>query len=515
MSSKSPISPMPSHEKKPVVIVGAGPCGLAAACELLQLGVSVRVLEAAPDRPRGSRSIQLWPPALEVLDRIGVLAEARRRGLGIKTNRYHLADGRQLRITLGEENEPLILPQEQTNQLLEEALERLGGSVERSTKVVHVDATPGLVTVKVHGPGGVELIEADWLIGADGVRSEVRRQLGIDFPGEPVPITFLLAEGRVDGDYDRTSAHYFLGRTGSVVFMPMPGETARVAAAVDSDTALTPETVQELLDERGPGGMRLTRLDTITTFGSQERIATALRQGRCFLVGDAAHTHSPVGGQGLNLGLQDVHNLVWKLAGVIDGRLDTGILDTYDTERRQAAGQTVRTTHQLVRILTVGPVVARIRNAVCDVLEATGVLRRRFIPRLAGWRTRYPDAFFGTVAAEPRSRPRPIGARYLPEPGARTPHWVPAPMERTGHGFRLLTTGPSSGPLARGGEAVAERWPRLLSHEHLPRGRAGFLVLRPDGFVAASGRSAAGLTRLDRSLMPRLSVGGSSAHDRV
>jgi len=499
---------------RPAVIVGAGPCGLAAACALMRLGVPVRVLESATERGRGARSSQLWPPALEVLDRIGVLAEARRRGVRIKANEYHIAGGRRIRIELGAENEPLILPQEQTTELLEDALERLGGRVERATEVISVDAGLDVVIVKARGPDGPKLIEADWLIGADGVHSLVREQLGIDFEGEPVPMIMLVSEGRVTGRYDRGCVHSFLGRTGSLMFVPMPGDIVRVAGAVPRDTPLTRDAVQKIVDDRGPGGLLLAEPELITTFGSQERVAAEFRRGRCFLVGDAAHTHAPVGGQGLNLGLQDVHNLAWKLAGVIHGRLRPEILDTYDTERRQAAEQIIRTTHQLVWILTRGPIAAWVRNTAAEALQAAGVLRRRFIPRLAGWRISYPDILLGSQpAGAPRSLQRPV-SRALPRPGVRTPHWVPVPEPGTGDLFRLLTIGTPADGLAHWGEAIAGRLPDLLSHDHLPRRGTGFLLLRPDGYVAARGKSADDLDRLERTLADHLISGGTDTLTR-
>ncbi|WP_329281774.1 FAD-dependent oxidoreductase [Streptomyces sp. NBC_01451] len=506
------MDPVTSNEKKPVVIVGAGPCGLAAACELLQLGVPVRVLEKESEPGAGTRAIQLWPPALEVLDRVGVLADARRRGVRIKANEYHLAGGRRLRIMLGDENEPLILPQEQTTQLLEEALERLGGRVERSMRVVAVESGPGSVSVKAHGPDGVELIEADWLIGADGVHSVVREQLGIEFAGERVPMTLMVAEGRVAGRYDRASAHFFLGRTGSAVFVPMPGDTVRIAGAIPPDVSLTSKTVQEILDERGPGALRVEELDLVTTFGSSERIAATFREGRCFLVGDAAHTHVPLGSQGLSLGLQDVHNLAWKLAGVIDGRLDPRVLDTYDAERRQAAGQIVRMIHQGAAILTVGPLAARVRNVVCDALQATGTLRRRLIPRLAGWRTSYPNVLLGPDPIGARGPRRRVSRRRMPQPGSRIPHDVPAQRSAVTGGLQLLTTGAPTTPLAARARETARRRPSVLTHEHRPSGRTGFMLLRPDGYVAATGRTTAELDRLERVLEARLIPGGGESH---
>ena len=175
------------------------------------------------------------------------------------------------------------------------------------------------VTLDVTGPAGPATVEADWLIGADGLGSTIRQQLGIEFPGDHMPATFVLAEGPLSGDFNRDEVHYFLGSKGVMLLAPLPGGMVRVSGPVKPGTKPDAADVQRILDERGPGGLRFTELSTLGTFTSQERIAATMRKDRVFLVGDAAHVHSVVGGQGLNLGLQDARNLAWKLAGVIQG----------------------------------------------------------------------------------------------------------------------------------------------------------------------------------------------------
>ncbi|MFI9011481.1 FAD-dependent monooxygenase [Actinosynnema sp. NPDC053489] len=467
-----------------VLIIGAGPCGITAGVELLKLGVPVRLVEAATERAVGTRALQLWPPALEIYESLGILDEARRLGVTVRTNVYDMAGGKVLRIALGPENEPLLLPQEHTARLLEESLERLGGKVERGVRFTDLEVGPDSVTVRLDGPSGEELVEADWVIAADGVRSGVRERLGIGFPGQRVPTNLILAEGRIAGDFEEGAVHYFLGRSGSLVFAPMRGGRVRVSAPIPPDLPIDAGGVQRLLDERGPGDLRVVDLDHIGTFSSSERIAASLRRGRVFLVGDAAHTHSPLGGQGLNLGLQDVHNLTWKLAGVIGGRFDPTVLDSYEVERRQAAEQIVGMTARMMRMFMLGPAAARVRNAAWGALERTGALRRWFVPLLAGWKVRYSDELLRATGKPGRVRP-----------GTRTPHWVP----RRDHGgaLRLLTTGSSGAPLVARARALADRNASLVEHDHLTGRPGGFLLLRPDGYVAASGTTPAELTEVE------------------
>lgn len=462
-----------------VLVVGAGPVGLAAAAELRRFGVSVRVVDAATDPATGPRAMQLWPSGLAVLDDLDMLREAGRLGQPIRAMRFRLTGRRRFDLSLGTADQPLLLPQHQTEELLERALRGLGGTVERGLRVTGVEQDATGVRAHTDGPDGLGVIEADWLIAADGVRSTVRAALDVEFLGEQVPMALLLAEGTLTEDIEHGVVHYSMSDKGSLVFAPMRDGKVRIYTAVPAGTPLTEETVQRLLDERGPSGMRLARLDVAREFTSAERIASRLRVGRCFLAGDAAHTHAPLGGQGLNLGLQDVRNLAWKLAGVVSGALHPDVLNTYEQERRQAAEQTVRATHTMLRVFTLPPLAAKVRDLVWQGLESAGVLRRWFVPLLAGRRVRYA----------------------LPGPGrqvgARAPQWA---MAHSVDGRLVLVTGGAAADWAR---SLAARWPRLVAH-HTAAGRGrhqrGFLLVRPDGHIGASGAGAASREAVARLL---------------
>jgi hypothetical protein len=271
------------------------------------------------------------------------------------------------------------------------------------------------------------------------------------------------------------------------------------------DFPLTREAVQTFLDDRTGGGLRVVALDTLATFATAERIATGMREGRAFLVGDAAHIHTPVGGQGLNLGLQDVHNLAWKLAGVINGRYAPALLDTYEQERLQAARQIVGTTHRLIKMFTLGPTAARVQNVSWSLLGATGVLRRWFVPLLAGRRIRYADALLAApdTGSEGRRATLRLAGLTLPRPGTRPPYWVPAAPPGTPAGFRLVIVGRAADSvLARHGRRLAQAHGTALRYEHhRRRTAASFMLLRPDGYVAASGTAPAGLDQAERLLL--------------
>jgi 2-polyprenyl-6-methoxyphenol hydroxylase-like FAD-dependent oxidoreductase len=509
-----------------VLVVGAGPCGLAMAAQLRRLGVDVTVVDAESRPHTGSRAILLWPPVREVLDELGLAEDAARAAVRPAALHYHLGSGGSARVPLGASDLPLVLPQERTGQLLAKALADRGTTVEWGTRVSRITPTADSVRVTLtREAGGTEEIDADWLIGADGLHSSVREALGIEFSGARFPATFLLAEGRITrtadpggpgaADNEKLSSqeiHYFLARTGVALLAPLPSGEFRLSGAVPTGTGATAEHAQALLDERGPGGLRFTEVRSVALFSSEERVAHTLRSGRCFLVGDAAHVHSPIGGQGLNLGIPDTRNLAWKLAGVVHGRLRPSVLDSYDPERRAVIAQTLEATGRMARQAVAGPVAGHVRNLTWKLLQVTGVLTRAYAPMLAGWRSHYPDVLFGAPAPGTKQRTE----RSRPRPGTRDPRWTPRTTDELAGRFQLFTHGDPAGPLAARAAELAADLPDVVAHIPSDGGQEHFVLLRPDGYVAASG-GADDLSRAAErlaSLVPALPSGTPAGEGR-
>lgn len=537
------------NERAPVVIIGAGPCGLATACGLWRRGIRARVIESAAEPGAGSRAILLWPPVLEVLEELGVLAAAEREGYRPGALCYHTRRDRTLRLPLDETSGALVLRQDRTSRILEAELRRLGGEVERPLRVTEVEelvAGTAPRGVRVTARGADEqpvVIEADWLIAADGARSTVRKLLDIPFEGSDFERTFVLFEGQVEGELARDEAHYYVTPAGVLVAIALPDGEVRLSGALDkgaepsardgdavdrsSSQPLSPElsmqTVQQLLERRGPGGLRASAPSQLTTYGAPHRVAASMRRGRCFLVGDAAHVHSPAGGQGLTLGMQDVRNLVWKLAGVIEGSLTPAVLDTYDLERRAAAEQVVASIYKLTRQTLFPPLALRARNLVLEFLHRRGKLASILLPQLAGQRIHYPDVLLDAGASSAsettqsrRSRkpasPKPAKPGKpapLPPAGARRPSWIPVSAGRT---FRIITSGSRTGNAAQSApdpaalhalaaqltarfaqSAATGAGSLSFEHQHFEDQPAGYLLVRPDDYVAASGTTPAAL----------------------
>jgi 2-polyprenyl-6-methoxyphenol hydroxylase-like FAD-dependent oxidoreductase len=202
---------------------------------------------------------------------LGILPEAERRGVAVHALSYHLGPRRTLRLPLAAEMSPLILPQEDTDDLLGAELARLGGSVEWGLTLTKLAAAGDEVSVELRRADGTpERRAADWLIGADGVHSTTRAQLGIEFPGVRIPITYLLAEGRIRGDHDREAINYFIGRAGGALLAPLPGGRVRISAPLPDGTEVTDDTAQQVLDAQVPGRLHVLELSVNTTFTSHE-----------------------------------------------------------------------------------------------------------------------------------------------------------------------------------------------------------------------------------------------------
>lgn len=350
-----------------VLVVGAGPTGLALACGLLQHGVSVRVVDKAPGPATTSRANILHGRGVEVLNRLGALGDLPQRSIEpIKLATY--VNGRPL-ITLhlfdlfnvaGTRYRPMYVSQAEIEAGLRGRLAELGGTVEWNSPLIEAEQDDGGVTAVV---GSGQTVRAGWLVGCDGASSAVRKLAGIGFPGVPVIEQFLLADVHADWGHDRSGGSVYLHRDGVVLVIPMrmvgrADDLWRLMANVPADdqAELDEQAIidrfRRLLPERaGVTDVRIREAAWTSVFRIHRRLADDYRRGRILLAGDAAHTHSPVGGQGMNTGFGDAENLAWKLALVVYSRADEALLDTYQVERRPLAAEVLRTTTANTKLL--------------------------------------------------------------------------------------------------------------------------------------------------------------------
>ena len=466
-----------------VLIVGAGPVGLTLAVELARYGVAVRIVDKAPARTDKSKAVAVWSRSLELLDRIGIAATIVAAGLPVRAADISTGSERIARVTLDGLDSAfdfvLMIPQSETERILEETLNGFGVTVERSTTLKEFTAADaGVEAVVVRADGTEETIAADWLVGCDGAHSLVRHTLGFAFAGDTVDDTFLLADIRLSGDLPKDELVTFWHPRGLVVLMPLPGGRCRLIASDDRNAAATeadPQLadIQAVLDERGPGGLVASDPVWLTRFRVNERKVDNYRAGRVFLAGDAAHVHSPAGGQGMTTGMQDAFNLAWKLALVARGEADRRLLDSYSVERSAVAAAVIADAGRLTRIAMLdGALKQHMRNFVVGHLLGLSVVQHGFRERLSELGVAYDHSPLSGTAIDPGRLPRP-GHRMPPGDG---PPIGAGPAPR----FAALAAGVDANLAALG-----KRHRRLVEDRLRPPAAPGSIVLvRPDGYVA-------------------------------
>ena len=360
-----------------VLIAGAGPAGLALAAELKRLGVSPMIVDKQAAGANTSRAAVVHARTLEVLEPLGVTPDLIAEGVKVPVFRIRDRDRTLITIDFAGIASPyrftLMCPQDRTERILLTHLERLGGSVLRPSELVGLEAAADHVDVRLEGEGGAQSVRARWLVGGDGMHSRVREQSGIAFRGAAYEESFVLADVHMDWPLNREEVSLFFSPEGLVVVAPLPEQRYRIVATFD-DAPETPSAafMQGLLERRGPtrNAGRIHDVVWSSRFRIHHRVAESPRKGRVLLVGDAAHVHSPAGGQGMNTGIQDGVSLAHVLADTLrDGNEQR--VDAWAKERHKVATEVVALTHRLTRLATMksGPGQA-MRNAALEIGRA-------------------------------------------------------------------------------------------------------------------------------------------------
>jgi 2-polyprenyl-6-methoxyphenol hydroxylase-like FAD-dependent oxidoreductase len=402
----------------------------------------------------------------------------------------------------------VILPQDVLEGLLRDRLQALGCDVEWNLALTGAETDGNAVSATVTSVvGSTETFEVAYVVGCDGVRSAVRELAGIPWRDHaPYEQTFQLGDIEVDTTLDRATIHQFLGRRGIAVVIPMPGGLMRLVGYVDGeqpDDAPGREQMQRLLDQVGHSGTTVRDVRWSGTFRVVRRLADDFRAGRLFVAGDAAHVHSPAGGQGLNTGLQDATNLAWKLALVLRGAAEETLLDTYTAERRPVAEQILaKTTMQDTRLFGARSLPARkFRNALLRLANRTGAIERKIIPDLAQVRVRYADSPLSVNGGGSRRGPYAAGHQAPDVTFLAAGGTEPIALRRTGPGAVItLVAVPGrrdEGSLSALKALVAEYPGTLRLHEAVaplpgddPAASGSLTSVRPDGFIGYRGPCA-------------------------
>jgi 2-polyprenyl-6-methoxyphenol hydroxylase-like FAD-dependent oxidoreductase len=345
-----------------VLVVGAGPVGLLLACELARRDVAVRVIDKLPRPTTESRAIIVHARSLEMLERVGVVDEVMATGLKVTGAQFHADGAMRAEIPLNTVDSPypfsVTLPQTDTERILAERLAGLGVAVEHGTELVGLEEDEQVVSARLRRQDGrEETVASPWIAGTDGSHSAVRSAVGMRLEGSFKGERFLLGDVEAEYDLDRATMHtFFSADAAPLVVFPMRGDRTRLIAQLTDGTEAdaagpTLEQMQTITDRRA-GGVRLLEAHWLTVFEIHHAQVPRYRHGRAFLAGDAAHVHSPAGGQGMNTGMQDAFNLGWKLALAVEGRAGAGLLDSYHEERHPVAARVIKQTTRMTNIAT-------------------------------------------------------------------------------------------------------------------------------------------------------------------
>ena len=521
-----------------VLIVGAGPTGLMLGNQLGRRGVRALVVDRNPGPSLQTKALGVQARTLEIYSRLGIAERALELGTRATGASMWVEGRRAARVPLGDIGRDLspypfllILGQDDNERLLGDALRDRGMAVQWNTELVDLAQTSGQVSATLRRTDGSRLeVKAAWVAGCDGAHSGVRSLSKIAFVGAPYEHVFFVADTQVTGPMAPGELNVYLWRRGFHLFFPMRGtDHWRVVGIVPPELRAREDldldaVVPSLRKEVGsPLSFRACRWFSI--YRIHHRRAERFRDRRCFLLGDAAHIHSPVGAQGMNTGLQDAYNLAWKLALVTSGRAGASLLDSYESERVPVADRLLRSTDQAFSVL------------VSDRWLA-GLFRTRVLPRVLAFamtRDRMRQLAFRTISQ--------IGIRYPSSPLSLTLPAMPDGAPRAGDRFpwlrlRLSPDGPAEDLFARLDDTrfhlivigqpslpdgLREHGDLVLIHtvpddpvNDLNLGRAripkpSFYLLRPDGHVGLAGTrlDAAALTRY---LAERLELRMASTH---
>jgi 2-polyprenyl-6-methoxyphenol hydroxylase-like FAD-dependent oxidoreductase len=497
-----------------VLIIGAGPTGLMLANQLGRRGVRTVIVDRHSGPAEQTRAMAVHARSLEIFAHLGVAERALalgRRGTGAN---MWIGGRRAARIPLQEMGQGLspypfvlMLGQDDTERMLGARLRDWGIDVRWNTELLALEQHPDHVAATIRtADGALQTIAAAYVAGCDGSRSAVREMNGIGFPGEPYEHVFFVADTEATGPLVPDELNVFLWRDGFTLLFPMPGINRwRVIGilpeALGGRPDVTFDDVVPSLRRDGGEALSFQACDWFSTYRIHHRCTERFRDRRCFLLGDAAHVHSPMGGQGMNTGLQDAYNLAWKLALRLDGRAGDALLDTYEAERMPVAHRLLETTDRAFRyVVSTSWVAGVIRTRIASRVAALAM--RRAAVRRAAFHVLSQIGI--SYQASPLSRALDGWGKNAPRAGARFP-WLQVALASGGQPqdlfaalddtrFTLIVVGQPASPASDIGlgdlvrvqpiPAEGDNIP-VLAAAHVPT--PSFYVLRPDGHIGLAG----------------------------
>jgi 2-polyprenyl-6-methoxyphenol hydroxylase-like FAD-dependent oxidoreductase len=491
-----------------VLVVGAGPVGLVAACELVRQGANVRIVDQLEQPDPLSRAVVVHPRTQEALAALRVLSEFEAVACPQLSLEIFAGPFARERVRIGTDvasryQQILDLPQSETEAILARRARELGLTIERGTRLTALRQTADGVDVVLSGRARTEQLRVAWLVGADGAHSTVRAAVGAPLNGVYKGHSFLLADIEAQTGLSSDTIRMFAHPDGVSGAFPMAGGRTRLLfQAEPTGSEPTPDLVQRLIDERMGGQWRVTVPYWLSYFEGPHGQVPRYRFDRVLLAGDAAHIHSPAGGQGMNTGIQDAANLAWKLALVSTGRADARLLDSYDAERYPVAAQVVKQTTIMHRLMTSAGAGAQLRDVALFLLGHVHPLGAAAVANLAEVTVNYRSS----PIVDGRGRHRAGTVRpgdHAPEVDGLTdanglPAYIGDQLHRAGH--VVLVRGHTPAELAAIGDlgtvtAVVDPSGPVPAGSLVDSQGAfsktydveqdGLVVIRPDGYVGA------------------------------
>ncbi len=342
----------------PILIVGAGPTGLTAACELARRGIPFRIIDKKSEHTHQTNATWIQPGSLEIFDRLGIAQSFIKKGHQCNAVNLYGHDKVLLRIPFDHLDSPysfiIMLPQSETEKLLIDVLQSQQIAIGWNEELIDLVQTDDTVVAKIKNQQGkIEDVVCNWLIGCDGANSVTRQKCDIDFPGTDMAEQFVVADAKMGSFLNPHEIHVFFGKGTLFAAFPFGEQSYRIAANIHQShprKIFIEKEVIEIVHERTDGNYNVSNVSWISPFWIHSKIVARMQQGNVFLAGDAAHVHSPVGGQGMNSGIQDAMNLADKLVQVVQGTAGKSLLNNYHAERYPVVKQIVDETEQFTNL---------------------------------------------------------------------------------------------------------------------------------------------------------------------
>ncbi len=466
-----------------VLIVGAGPVGLFLANECARRGLRWRLIEARSEQSIHSKALAIFPRTLEIFDMAGVVAPFLEAANRVTSVAIMLPERSLAHIPFTPEESPYpfiaMVPQNVTEKLLADELRRRGGSIKYETTFVAADQQDDAVSVTIARQGKPVQLRASFVVGCDGAHSTVRQALGLAFQGGEYDASFMLADIETNQTLPADELQLCPSEFGPLAIFPMSAGRRRIVATIERPEGDAPslDLVQKILRQRAPRGIEARTLHWSSYFRIHHRNVAQMRVGRIFLAGDAAHIHSPFGGQGMNTGLHDVWNLAWKLDLALHGHGNERLLDSYSSERLPVIKQVIETTDFLTKVMGTANKFAQVlRNTVIPVVSGLAPFQHAFVQRLSELAVAYPGS---PIVEGP-------GKRYFDN------------SMRGGKGissrFLMMIDADRKSSTMEAAKHLFEPFRDIVEFRSSPN--AGVTLVRPDGYIAYS--------RRNRDLVPAL-----------